>query len=332
MLSMNQTILRVIFLFILVMGDFYLLKNEYAKKNRLPFVLPGIIQEKIATVLPTPIVVRPSLESLVEFSDGKWIGSIVYGKITNHASVTLIDPVLFFSLSATKEENSYLDSFLATISAKINPGESVYFSQRFQTPVTESFWWSAVISHVASDSGQPVSKISKNQRVSTKPILAPIVAPKATADPGPWGVAKQITDVTWTIKLGTDDRMATPQETLQALNSYRSAHSSPPLTWDDNLATFASSRAKHLNSIQSTDEHKGFKDYVNNEENVKRLGFWALGENSGYGSKLIGVHLIEWVYASDPAHNANQLDKQWSHVGIGIEGLGVVFIFGGSKI
>jgi hypothetical protein len=57
-----------------------------------------------------------------------------------------------------------------------------------------------------------------------------------------------------------------------------------------------------------------------------------LGENSGYGSKLIGVHLIEWVYAADPAHNANQLDKQWSHVGIGIEGLGVVFIFGGSKI
>ncbi len=164
------------------------------------------------------------------------------------------------------------------------------------------------------------------------PSPKPAVKKTQPADTRPWGVAQQIDDVTWTMKIGEDERMATPQETLQALNAYRERHSAGPLTWDDRLASFASDRAKHLNFIKTTDKHKGFIEYVESEDNVRALGFWSLGENSGYGYKLIGVHQIEWIYASDEGHNKNQLNTAWSHVGIGIQGLAVVFIFGGSKI
>lgn len=176
---------------------------------------------------------------------------------------------------------------------------------------------------------------------STSSAQIQIILPRPTAtarpkpsptDSTPWGVAEQINDVTWRMKVTADDRMATPQEVLQALNTYRQVHGAGALTWDDNLAAFAQTRAVHLYEIKSTDGHQGFKDYVASDDNVKKLGFWSLGENIAYGYKLYGVHIIEWIFAGDKPHDDNQLNKDWTHVGIGIDGTAIAILFGGSKI
>lgn len=322
--------IRILIIAALLIFDGFILKEDFIRTRQMPFSLPKGIEEQVTNLLPSPIPTPIPLEQHVEFSEGEWVGSIVYGKLTNKNPVTVSLPTIQFTVSKSKEGEDILKIFTATISARLEPEESVYFSQRFALPSSAPFWWSEQVIAVSDDASITPGKPPTGQRVSSKPIRPPTNT--VPTDTSPWGVAKQIDEVTWTIKVGQDDRMATPQETLQALNDYRRTHGIAPLGWDDNLASFARERAVYLNSIKGTDKHQGFKDYIANEDNVKKLGFWSLGENSGYGSRLIGVHLIEWIYAADEGHNRNQLDSQWSHVGIGIEGLGVTFIFGGSKM
>lgn len=159
--------------------------------------------------------------------------------------------------------------------------------------------------------------------------VVPIITPK---EEEPWGVAKQIDEVTWTMKVGQDERIGTPEEIFESLNVYRQRNGKGLLAWDQNLAAFAQQRASYFNSIKNIDKHIGFKEYTNNIENLKKLGFWSVGENCNYGQRLIGVHLIEWIYAGDKPHDDNQLNNLWTHVGIGVEGLGVAIIFGANKI
>lgn len=154
-----------------------------------------------------------------------------------------------------------------------------------------------------------------------------IVVPEEELTPEEWGVAKQIDDVTWTIKVGQDTRMTTADELLVALNDYRSRHGAGGLSRDGNLAGFAKARAAYFASIGGLDQHKGFIEYAESEENMRKLGFYGVGENASYGYKLEGVHLIEWIFAADEPHDRNQRDAEWTHVGIGIEGTGVAIIF-----
>jgi len=149
------------------------------------------------------------------------------------------------------------------------------------------------------------------------------------ADTTPWGVAKQLDAHTWTLRVGQDSRMATAGEILDALNLYRQQHGSAPLAWDNNLTVFAKERADYFNQIGKLDDHAGFDSYVSNADNVRqKLNFYHLGENSSIGYKLLGVHLIEWVYAADAGHNMNQLNPAWTHVGIGVSGTATDLIFG----
>lgn len=141
-----------------------------------------------------------------------------------------------------------------------------------------------------------------------------------------WGVAKQISEHTWTIKIADDNRMATPKEILDALNDYRQKHGSGYIAWDDNLGIFAQNRADYFNKRGSIDEHAGFTSYLNSSDN--HFGFHYMGENSSIGYRVLGVHLIEWIYAADAAHNANQLDPKWTHVGIGVSGTATDLVFG----
>ena len=155
-----------------------------------------------------------------------------------------------------------------------------------------------------------------------------IVVPLEQLTPEEWGVAKQIDDVTWTIKVGQDEQMGTPKEILAALNVYRNRHAANSLEWDTNLASYAQERAAYFASIKGLDQHKGFIEYTKSEENMRKLGFWGVGENASYGYTLEATHLIEWVFAGDEPHDKNQRDTQWTHVGIGVEGSGVAIIFG----
>jgi uncharacterized protein YkwD len=165
------------------------------------------------------------------------------------------------------------------------------------------------------------------------PTGKPESAAATNEDDGqPWGVARQIGEHTWTMKIQLDDRMGTPQEILEALNEYRYKQGREKLQWDDRLAEYAQSRAKHFTSIGSTDSHAGFVEYTKDVENVKKLGFWSLGENSSAGYRMHGIHLIEWIYAGDEPHNLNQLNSRWTHVGIGVDGDQSNLIFGGNKM
>lgn len=149
---------------------------------------------------------------------------------------------------------------------------------------------------------------------------------------GEWGVAKQIDKNTWTMKIGEDPQMTTPKELFDALNNYRQRHGAGTLSWDNNLAEFAQNRAQTFKALGKLDGHAGFMDYVKDENNMKKLGFWGVGENSSSGYRMYGVHLIEWIYAADKPHNDNQLDPSWTHVGIGVSETATDLIFGNSKM
>lgn len=173
---------------------------------------------------------------------------------------------------------------------------------------------------------EEIVKIVKIEKV--KEITTPTPTPTPTEV---WGISKQIGDKTWTIKIGEDATMATAKEIFDALNEYRKVHGSQMLTWNEKLGNYAQERAKYLNEIKSVDQHKGFNDYVENQDGFNKLGFTSLGENISYGYRLNGVHIIEWMYAGDEPHNKNQLDNRWNYVGIGVDGLATSLIFGTGK-
>ncbi len=179
----------------------------------------------------------------------------------------------------------------------------------------------------------PTKKIIKTtpSLVPTVRVITKTIIPTPTPDNEPWGVAKQIDEVTWTMKIGEDEKMATPQEIFEALNEYRKRYNSQVLTWDNRLGEYANSRAVYLNSIKSVDGHKGFSNFMEDEDGFNKLGFTALGENISFGYKLNGVHTIEWMYAGDKPHNDNQLNNKWNYVGIGVNGLATCLIFGTGK-
>lgn len=153
-----------------------------------------------------------------------------------------------------------------------------------------------------------------------------------TDDSQQWGVAKKIGDHTYTIKVGEDARMATAQEVVDALNSYRHAHGVGDLVVDGKLTEYTQTRADFFKSSGSTDAHAGFSHFLDNEDGFTKLGFSRLGENSYYGGPLYGVHLIEWVFGASPEHNANQLDAGWQFIGVGVNSTAVNVIFGGGKM
>lgn len=166
----------------------------------------------------------------------------------------------------------------------------------------------------------------------TPPQSLPTVEPTDVNVPASqWGVATQVDAHTWTMQINQDTVMATPQDIFAALNSYRQKHGSGVLSWDQGLANYAGERAAFFTAQGKLDEHAGFTDFLNNQDGFKKLGYNSLGENSSIGYRLEGVHLIEWVYAGDAAHNDNQLNPKWSDVGIGVSGTATDLIFGGSR-
>ncbi len=157
------------------------------------------------------------------------------------------------------------------------------------------------------------------------------LAPRPTDDSTPWGQAVQIDEHTWTMKVQNDDRMSTVEELFTALNDYRRSKGVSVLTWDQKLADYADSRAKYFSETKTTDGHVGFNDFLTNQDGFNKLGFTQLGENTSYGYRMLGVHLIEWIYAGDEPHDKNQRNSIWSHVGIGIDGVSTCLIFATGK-
>ncbi len=188
-----------------------------------------------------------------------------------------------------------------------------------------------------------ITPIPENTEVIEIPTLVPTIIPTVTptptlvatkyidSDTAPWGVAQQISEHTWTIKVANDPVMANSIEILDALNNYRVAHGSQRLTMDSKLSEYAQSRANYFYQQEKLDSHQGFNNFLTNENGFDKLGFSWLGENASYGYRLNGVHLIEWIYASDEDHNQNQLNNNWNYIGIGVKDTATCLIFGTGK-
>lgn len=161
----------------------------------------------------------------------------------------------------------------------------------------------------------------------TSTFYHPSSVPTPAPDTSPWGVAKQITEHSWVIKVNNDPAMGTPDEILQALNDLRVRNGAQPLQTDSRLCTYAQKRADYFKSLRGTDEHQGLVDYLQNSDGYSRLGFNWIGENSSYGYVMSGVHLIEFVYNSDPDHSKNQLDPKWDHGCVGVNSPATDLIF-----
>lgn len=151
-------------------------------------------------------------------------------------------------------------------------------------------------------------------------------------DTTPWGVAQQVGEHTWTMRIGEDLTMATVVDIFDALNNYRVNHGSQKLSFDQKLVDYAQSRADFFVKNENLDSHKGFNNFLENEDGFNKLGFTSLGENASFGYRLNGVHTIEWIFAGDEAHNQNQLNNQWNYVGIGVRNTAVCIIFGTGKM
>ena len=175
---------------------------------------------------------------------------------------------------------------------------------------------------------------------SLKPTLSPtltstptptqyvIPAPTSIADDKPWGQAWRQDDGSYTLKIQEDAVMSEPRELADAINRYRETKGVSRLEWSDALSAYAQTRAEYI-AKNGSDHHAGFNNFIQNEDGYNKLGFNCLGENMSEGFRLSGTHLVEWMYAQSPGHDANQLNPIYSRVGVGISEKISVLIFGG---
>ncbi|MFO0703123.1 MAG: hypothetical protein U0525_00145 [Patescibacteria group bacterium] len=145
----------------------------------------------------------------------------------------------------------------------------------------------------------------------------------------PWGTTEKVGDHTYRTYVGDDPVMSTPEELEQAINKYRVTHDLSELPISDPLCRLADYRIKQLEAINGLDSHKGFEDYLDEDENWQNLPrFVSVGENNSYGYQLSGTHLIEWVFDADEEHRSNQLNPKWNRMCTRISGTIVEIVFG----
>lgn len=161
-------------------------------------------------------------------------------------------------------------------------------------------------------------------------VSSPTVHP-TTTNPNndkPWGQAWRQEDGSYTLKIQEDATMSEPRELADAINLYRETKGVNRLEWSDTLGAYAQTRAEYV-ATNGSDHHAGFNTFVEKEDGYNKLGFNCLGENMSEGFQLSGTHLVEWMYAQSPGHDANQLNPIYSRVGVGISKKVSVLIFGG---
>ena len=143
--------------------------------------------------------------------------------------------------------------------------------------------------------------------------------------------AEKINDVTWRVKdVTNDDKMASPQDIVNALNSYRGSRGLSNLTVDPFLSSYAQERANKFAANGTLDSHSDFQSFMDNG-GFDKAGFNSLGENSAYISgPMNGEKIVRSIFGADPSHDGNQLDN-WTHVGVGVNGVAVNVNFGKGK-
>lgn len=184
------------------------------------------------------------------------------------------------------------------------------------------------------------TQTTKDNNVSPKPTLKLILSesptpthyvtpnPTSIDNDKPWGQAWRQDDGSYTLKIQEDAVMSEPRELADAINRYRETKGVSRLEWSDALNAYAQTRAEYV-AKNGSDHHAGFNNFIENEDGYNKLGFNCLGENMSEGFRLSGTHLVEWMYAQSPGHDANQLNPIYNRVGVGISERISVLIFGG---
>ncbi|MCL4364685.1 peptidoglycan-binding protein [Patescibacteria group bacterium] len=240
------------------------------------------------------------------------------------------DEVRILQAAFSQDGNLYPEGIVSGYFGQLTEKAVKTFQTKNNLPVT-----GVVDTATAAKFNENYGYENKDYYLKLKPVTQLVLNvnnQSALPNLGEWGKATQISAHTWTMNVGMDAHMATPQEILVALNNYRQKHGRNGLVWDDRLAKFAQSRAAYFTQIGNLDDHAGFTAYVQNPGNDRALGYSYLGENSSYGYQLEGVHLIEWVYAGDKPHDDNQLNPDWTHVGIGVDATQTDLIFAADPI
>lgn len=197
----------------------------------------------------------------------------------------------------------------------------------------------AIISPVIEVTNIPTPTPNPTHEPTPVPTIAPKNSPKAIStepptptlsDPSQY-TAEKINDVTWKVSnIENDSHMASPQDIVNALNSYRGSRGLPNLSVDPNLTSYAQERANLFASNGSLDSHAGFRNFMDNG-GFDKAGFNSLGENSAYVSgPMNGDKIVKNLFGADPSHDSNQLDN-WTHVGVGVNGNAVNVNFGKDK-
>lgn len=117
---------------------------------------------------------------------------------------------------------------------------------------------------------------------------------------------------------------------LKALNEYRSKNGIAALTIDEKLQNYAESRSNYLMTLGKLDKHSGHKEFMNNN-GFEKLGFNSVAENQSWNNQGSAEQLISEFYAKSSGHNKNQLNPEYTHVGIGINGAFTNIVFGGRR-
>lgn len=119
-------------------------------------------------------------------------------------------------------------------------------------------------------------------------------------------------------------------EVLQALNDYRGKNGVGGLSLDPVLQEYAQSRVNYLKVLGKLDKHAGHQEFMKNN-GFGKLGFNAVAENQSWNYRGDAQGLVERFYGKSSGHNKNQLNPEYTHVGIGINGVFTNLVFGGRK-
>lgn len=151
------------------------------------------------------------------------------------------------------------------------------------------------------------------------PLPSPFSKPKVSAKAKSTSSIKSVQTV-----------VLTAQAVLNSLNTYRSENGAGPLSLENKLQSYAQNRAEYLRSLGKLDKHAGHEEFMAGG-GFEKLGFNSVAENQGWNYKGDATGLIESFYGKSSGHNKNQLNPEYTHVGIGIAGAFTNIVFGGRK-
>lgn len=209
------------------------------------------------------------------------------------------------------------------LGARVAQAQTVIATPVIEITIKPSATPTSTPTNTPTPTPKPKSKKPKNMPTPTLPTTKNPDSSKYTAE--------KIGDVTFRVEgVANDNSMASPQDIVNALNSYRGEKGLPNLSVDGTLSSFAQERANLFSSNGSLDSHAGFRDYMNNG-GFEKSGFNGLGENSAFLSgPMNGDKIIRQIFGADHLHDGNQLDN-WTHVGVGVSGNAINVNFGKNK-